>query len=115
MKMQKCFILTIVALAIAAGAFAKEGKTINLQHDATLAGTHLASDDYTVTWQAHSPGATVSFARKGKVVATAEGKLVGRPKKSPENEVVYGTAPDGSMQILELRFRGSTQAIVFGK
>ncbi len=114
MKMRKFVILTIITLAMAAAASAKDGKSIRLEHDAALAGNHLASGDYTVIWQAHGPSITVSFEKGSRVVATAEGKLVDRPKKNPANEVVYGAAVNGSPEIQELRFRGSTQAIVFG-
>lgn len=113
--MRKCIILVLVASSMAATAVAKEGKSIVVQHDATVAGHHITSGTYSVIWLDHNPGATVSFEQKGKIVATAEGKVVDRSRKSPSNEIFYGMAADGSRKIQEIHFRGSAQAIVFSE
>jgi hypothetical protein len=113
MQTRKCVNLAILVLSLAATAVAGEGRKILVQHVATVAGHSIASGSYSVTWKAHDPGATVSFLQEGKVVVTAEGKLVDRPKKSNSNEVVYGKSADGSREIQEIRFRGQSQAIVF--
>ena len=68
---------------------------------------------YSITWETHSPAATVSFLQKGKVVATAEGKVVDRGTKYPSNEVVFAATADGGRQVQEIRFRGSSEVIVF--
>jgi hypothetical protein len=86
-----------------------------ISYDATVAGSHLASGEFGVTWQAHSPTATVSFLQKGKVVATVEGKVVDRGTKYSANQVVYGIAATGAHEIQEIRFRGSAEVIVFSE
>jgi hypothetical protein len=119
MKIVKAVSLTISALAfiVAVGAAAspKDSKRVTLQHDATVAGSHLAGGDYSVQWQTHSPEATISFWQKGKVVATAEGKVVDRGTKPPANEVIYSESANGTHRIQELRFRGSSEVIVFNQ
>ena len=117
MNGKKTLWVTIVAMAVfvAAGASAKanDSKNVVLGSDAVVAGTHLRSGEYNIQWETHSPAATVSFLRRGKVVATAEGKVVDRGTKYSSNEVVYTVANDGARQIQEIRFRGSSEVIEF--
>jgi len=119
MKLQKGLSIMIVPLALclaaSAAAKSKDVRDVLLHYDAIFAGSHLSSGEYGVTWQAHSPTATVSFLQKGKVVATVEGKVVDRGTKYPANQVVYGIAATGTREIQEIRFRGSTEVIVFSK
>ena len=115
MNQRKCVIFMLVALTIAGTALAKGGRRVLVEESASVGGHSLASGTYEVTWQSHNPGATVSFLHQGKIVATAEGKIVERPKKPSSNEVVYSLAADGSRQIQEIRFRGSTEVVVFAE
>lgn len=119
MKLKKTLSVTIVAVAImvlvGASAKAKESRNMILPYDATVAGSHLASGSYNVQLQTHSPEATVSFLHGSKVVATAEGKVVDRGKKFQSNEVVYDQTGNGARVIHEIRFRGSSEVIVFSE
>jgi hypothetical protein len=117
MKLMKTLSVTMIALAffVAAGAAAqpKDSRSVLLHYDATVAGSHLASGSYDVRWQTHRPAATVTFLRGSKVVATAEGKVVDRGTTYPSNGVVYDEAGNGARQIREIRFKGSSDVIVF--
>jgi len=117
MKLRQILGVTIVALAftvaIGAEAKAKNSANLELNHDALLAGSHLASGAYHVRWETHSPGVMVTFQQGNKVVATAEGKLVDRGKKYPNNAVIYLENANGSRGIQEIRFGGSSEVIVF--
>lgn len=119
MSLKRILSVSIVAVAFvvaaAAAAQAKDSKDIVLHYDTTIAGSHLASGDYSVSWVTHSPEATVSFLHGRKVVATAEGKVVDRGKTYSANEVVYNVTPDGAHAIAEIRFRGSSEVIVFNE
>ena len=119
MSLRRSLSATIVAVAFlvagAAAVQAKDYKSIVLHHDVTIAGSHLASGNYNVSWQTHSPEATVSFMHGSKVVATAEGKVVDRGKSYPTNEVLFNENTDGSRTIQEIRFHGSTEVIVFSE
>ena len=119
MKMKRTLRIMMVALAImlAVGvrAKAKDSRDVVLFHDASLAGTHLASGRYHVQWETHSPDAMVTFQQGKRVLATAEGKLVDRGKRYGSSEVVYSENPNGSRVIQEIRFAGSSEVIVFNE
>jgi hypothetical protein len=106
-----------VALLLAAGipGFAKTSRTVALRYDAVLSGTTLPAGQYVVSWEAHSPRATVELARGRKVVLSTEGRLEDRGKKYDSNIVVYDTASDGTRTISEIRFAGSSQVLVFNQ
>ncbi|MBZ5670309.1 MAG: hypothetical protein LAO04_11335 [Acidobacteriia bacterium] len=117
MKLRQILGVTIVALAftvaIGAEARAKNSANLALYHDASLAGSHLASGTYHVRWETHTPGVTVTFQQGNKVVATVEGKVVDRGTKYTNNAVIYLENADGSRGIQETRFGGSSEVIVF--
>ncbi len=102
-------------LAISASAYAKNSRNVNLAQAVTIGGTHLAAGHYQVSWETHSPEATVTFKSDKKIVATTAGKLVERPSKYENNSVVYSDNPDGSRTIIEIRFAGSNQVLTFGE
>ena len=102
-----------VFLMAALPAVAENARTLKLPYSASLNGKQLVAGEYKVTWETHSPEATVNFAQKSKVVATVEGKWVDRDTKYEANMVVYSTHPDGSRTILEVRFAGLKGALVF--
>ena len=119
MKMRKVLGITMVAMvcfvAVNLAAKSKDSGTMVLHSDAIVAGSHLASGTYGVQWQAHSPEATVSFLKEDKVVATATGRVEDRGKKYASNEVVYSVDAGGAHVVQELRFKGSSQVIVFNE
>ena len=119
MKRAKTLSVTIVAMAlfIAAGAAAKskDFRVMVLRSAAVVAGTHLTSGNYNVQWQTHSPQATVTFLQDGKLVATAEGQVVDHGTKYPANEVMFDETADGARVIREIRFKGSSEVLVFNQ
>lgn len=104
-------VLVVLALA-SAPAFAKNARSLNLEYPVTLGSSQIAPGNYTVTWEQHSPEATVSFMKGKRVLATAEAKWVERNVKYQRNSVVYNTAADGSHRIIEIRFAGMSQVMV---
>jgi len=106
----------MIALALFSGvnALAKDSRTLTLQHAASLNGKQLTPGKYQVSWETHSPEATVTFTKKRNVVATAEGRLVERPDKFEADAIVYANNPDGTSSIVEIRFGGTNQALTFG-
>jgi hypothetical protein len=106
-------IAMAIFVAVGANAKSKDSRSVLLRDDAAVAGSHLARGNYSVQWETNSPAATVSFLRDNKVVATAEGKVVDRGSRYGSNEVVYALAANGARVIQELRFKGSSEVIVF--
>ena len=108
--------LTLAILLMATlSAVAQNARTLKLPYSASVNGKQLAAGEYKVTWETHSPEATVNFAQKREVVATVEGKWVDRDTKYEANSVVYSMNPDGSRTIMEVRFAGLKGALVFGE
>lgn len=111
-------IATLVLAALVAAsvsAFAKGSRTVNLSLPAHVGGTQIAAGEYQVNWEVHSSTVTVAFKKGSKVMATASGKLVDRDVKYDRNALVFGTNPDGSNTITEIRLAGMKQAIVLGE
>jgi uncharacterized protein YfaP (DUF2135 family) len=104
-----------ILLMAALSAVAQNARTLKVPYSASVNGKQLAAGEYKVTWETHSPEATVNFAQKREVVATVEGKWVDRETKYEANAVVYSNNPDGSRTILEVRFAGLKGALVFGE
>jgi len=117
MSLRRTLSVAIAALALvvvsSATALPKDSRSVLVHYGATVAGTHVDSGSYKISWETHSPQATVTFSRGKKVVATAQGKLEDRGTRYAANEVVYERAADGSRAIHEIRFRDSSQVIVF--
>jgi len=107
--------ILVFGLLLAAGipALARNLGTVTLLHDAVLHGKSLRAGNYNVEWQTHSPEATVQFSQSFKVALFTEGRVERRPRKYAQNSVVYDTAPDGSLSIIEIRFANSDKVLVF--
>jgi hypothetical protein len=119
MNIRKCLGTSVlsVALLLASGipGLARNSRTVTLGHDAILQGAALPAGRYSVEWETHSPEATVQFMQHHKVVLSTEGRVEQRDKKYDRNAVVYDTAPDGSMSLIELRFAGLNMVLVFNQ
>jgi hypothetical protein len=104
-----------VLLLAVVNAWAKGAKTFNVPYAGLLGNARIEAGHYRISWDEHSPKATVTVATtNGKqVVATAQGKLVERGSKYQRNMVIYTARPDGTQVISELRIGGSNKAIVF--
>jgi hypothetical protein len=115
-------ILTSLTLALAIVAmtntvsFAETGShTVQLANPVTLNGALLAAGRYKVNWESHSPEVTVTFLKDKNVVATAEGRLEERELKYNRDAVIYRVNPDGTMKIIEMRFKNKNRVIVFNQ
>lgn len=106
-------LLIVVMLALGTSAWANNGKTLSFRTEVTLNGSKLPSGFYEISWVSHSPEATVTFVKAGHVMVTAMGKWVDRDVKYNADAVVYSNNPDGSHTLLEVRFAGRKQALVF--
>jgi hypothetical protein len=106
----------VLTVGLVSAAAAKDARRLNVPYHASLNGTPAHQGDYQVTWETHSPDATVTFTsqRGPDVVAKAEGKVVARAKPYDTNAVVFNRNADRSYSIVELRFKGLKEVIVFG-
>jgi PilZ domain/SPOR domain len=66
-----------------------------------------------VSWESYGADATVKFVKGENTVAAGKGKWVERSHKYDFDAVVYDRNQNGSRTLLELRFGGTGQALVF--
>jgi hypothetical protein len=103
----------VIILMASAPVYAKQSRMVRLPYAASLNGTQLPAGQYKISWERHSPEASVAFALGKNLVTTAAATWVERNVRYPANEVVYSTAADGSRTILEIRFAGVNGVLVF--
>jgi hypothetical protein len=117
MKMKQALrnLAPVLAAVLVAGTplIAKQSRTVRLPYTALLSGRVLAKGEYKLTWQQHSPEATVTVMQGKDVVVTAQAKWVDREADYPTNEVLYTLNSDGSRAIKEIRFAKLKGALVF--
>lgn len=94
-------------------AFANNARTFHTQAAVlTPDGKTIPAGAYQVSWESHSPTATVTFKQGNRVVATVEGHWVDRDVKYADDAILYERKPEGTNALLELRFAGKHQALV---
>jgi hypothetical protein len=81
----------------------------------TVNGSRLPVGDLVVTWESYVPDAIVKFEKDGSVIGTTDGKWEKRGVKYGDDAIVYRRNSDGTRTLLEIRFAGMSQALVFGK
>ncbi|HEY6289956.1 MAG TPA: hypothetical protein VI455_00115 [Terriglobia bacterium] len=106
-------VIAVVVLA-AASAFAKDQRNITVKHDASVNGTLVPAGSYKVTWSAESGDPTVNFVKGKETVASTQAKWVDRTTKYDNDSVLYSTESDGSQKIVEIRFAGKSEVLIFG-
>jgi len=106
-----------VALLLACGlpALAENSQTVTFHHDFVVNGITLPAGNCVVRWETKGSEATVEFVGLGTAVLSTEGRLEVRSKTSDRNVVVYGTAWDGTMSLVEIRFAYSNEVLVFNQ
>ena len=111
---RKVILALAMLLAVSGSAWAKNTRTVRFGHDAKLNGTTIPSGIYEVSWQTHSPEATVIISDAKRVLVSTNGRWDARNIKYESNAVVYDTNDDGTRSIIEIRFEGLKGALVFG-
>jgi hypothetical protein len=81
----------------------------------SLNGTPIPFGDYVISWESYASEAVVKFEGEHSVVFSTVGKLAKLPIWHEHNAFVYKRNADGSQTLLEIRFGGTNQTLVFGK
>ncbi|MGO8817557.1 MAG: hypothetical protein ACLQVG_23165 [Terriglobia bacterium] len=117
MKMPKFPTMSALAigvmLAAATGAQAAEDHLVNLQHPMVVAGVDLRPGLYNIHWNLQGTRATVTFSRKGRIVATVQGVVSTLDKIATHNTVFISKHPEGFTAINAIGFAGSNKDVTF--
>jgi len=105
------------ALLLACGipALAQNTQTVTFHHDFVVNGATVPAGKCLVRWETHSPEATVEFVQHHKVVLSTEGRVEERSKAYDRDAVVYNTAADGTMSLVEIRSAYSNKVLVLNQ
>jgi hypothetical protein len=95
--------------------FERGSRAFTLNSPVTLNGARTPPGDYIVSWESYLDDARVKFLHNDFLVATANGRWVKRDVKFPRDAYVYRRNADGSRTLLEIRFGGTRQTLVFAK
>lgn len=115
LRLHKLVTPAILLIVLAAGsALAKNGKRVTLNKAVDVNGATLVAGNYNVTWSAPGGDPTVSFMKGKETVASAQARWVDRGIKYDNDAVIYSDDGSGAPRIIEIRFAGMRQALVFG-
>jgi len=103
----------LLSVLVAGSAFAKNGKRVTINKTVDVNGGTLAAGSYNVTWSAPGGDPTVSFMKGKETVASSQAQWVDRGVKYDNDAVIYSNE-GGASHIIEIRFAGMRQALVFG-
>jgi hypothetical protein len=102
-----------VVLAASTEARGAEAHYLKLTRPVVLGGVDLRAAVYTVQWDLQGTRATVTFSRKGRVVATVQGGCATFDRSVPNDTLYFSKDPDGFLAISALRFASTNKGIVF--
>jgi PilZ domain len=89
-------------------------REFRMPSDLRVGGTRLPVGDCTITWESYKPDAIVKFVDQRGAGVTVQGKWVRQGVKYGQNAVGYERNRDGSHTLLEIRFAGMEETLVFG-
>lgn len=104
-----------IGLALAGGTAtrAAEAYLLKLPRPMVVAGVKLRAGEYSVQWDLQDPRATVTFSRKGRVVATVPGVVSKLDKPVSHHTLFFSKCSDGSLAVNGLGFAGTDKDIIF--
>jgi hypothetical protein len=78
-------------------------------------GKQIPAGVYEVSWQSHSPTATVTFMKGNQVVATVDGHWADHGSIIEQDAILYQQNPEGMATLMEIRFAGRSQTLIIDK
>jgi len=95
--------------------FERGSRPFTLGSTVTLNGARTPAGDYIISWESSLDDASVKLLHNDYVVASGNARWVKRDVKYSRDAYVYRRNADGSRLLIEIRFGGTRQALVFGK
>ena len=93
--------------------FERGSRTVTFISGQSLNGGHIEIGECEISWESYLKDAAVKFTQGRSVVASADGKWVPRDGRYKRDAYVYRKNGDGSRTLIEIRFEGMNQALVF--
>jgi hypothetical protein len=117
MDMTKILRVTVTALGLLLAGNAEvrgaEACYLKLTRPMVVAGVDLQAAVYNVQWDLKGTHATVTFSRKGRVVATVHGESATFDRSVFNDTLYFSKDPDGFLAIRALRFASTNTGILF--
>ena len=92
---------------------AADAHYLKLPRTMVVTGVDLRAAVYTVQWDLQGNRATVTFSRKGRVVATVQGECATLNRSVASDTLYFSKDPDGFLAINALGFASTNKGIVF--
>lgn len=110
----RLFVVTFV-LALAGGSAATAADThpVKLPCAMVISGVNLRPGDYNLHWDLQGARGTVTFSRKGRVIATVQGVVSKLDEPTTRDTLYFHKHPDGFMAITALAPGGTDKDILF--
>jgi len=117
MNMMRILGLTAAVFGIVLAANSEtrgaEAHNLKLARPMVVAGVDLRAAVYDIQWDVQGTRATVTFSRKGRVVATVLGDCAVFDRSVPNDILYISKHPDGFLAINALAFASTNKGIVF--
>jgi hypothetical protein len=117
MSRLKILVLTAAAFGAALAPNtdmrAAEVHYLKLARTMVIAGVNLRAAIYTVQWDIQGPRATVTFSRKGRIVATIQGESATFNRSVASDTLYFSKDPDGFLAVNALGFASTNKGVVF--
>lgn len=89
-------------------------RDLNMPPGMKVGSNHLSDGFCVISWESYIPDAIVKVEDDNGRGITIEAKWVKQASKFAQNAIAYQRNKDGSRTLLEIRFAGMNQALVFG-
>jgi hypothetical protein len=96
-------------------AFERGSRAFRFSYVLTLNGARIPFGEYTIRWESYSSLVIVQFVQNNDVVATVDGRWTKRDVMYNQSAYGFRGSGDGSRNLVEIRFAGMRQALVFDK
>jgi DedD protein len=96
-------------------AFERGSRAFKFSYMLRLNGARIPVGECSIRWESYSSLVIVQFVQNNDVVATVDGKWAKRDVMYNQSAYGFTRSNDGSRDLVELRFAGMRQALVFDK
>ena len=105
---------TVIALVRSVGALAKDSHSGNftLADTVQVGSTQLAPGNYKAEWDGPADNLKINIVRRGKTVATTEGKIKDLQQPAPYDAVALKTLGNNTKALDEIEFNNRNEALV---